>query len=485
MKLVGRALEKETLKDMLDSEEAEFLAIYGRRRIGKTYLIREYFEDNEKCLFFNITGSKNASRSLQIEHFMTEISRVFHNSVKLQPGKTWDETFKILTNDLNTLPKTQKIVLFFDEFPWLATKNSKLLTTLDYYWNQYWSRDRRIKLIICGSSASWIVNKIINNKGGLHNRITRRMCLLPFNLEETKAFLKSKDIHLTYAQIIQLYMVTGGVPYYLKHIKKGLSATQNIDMLAFKKDGLLTTEFDNLFASLFENYEICINLIRLIAQHKYGMGQEDLLKKIWGHTKGELGIKKLQELESAGFIKRFKPYLNKKKGIYYKIIDEYTLFYLDWIEPIREGLVHSGLSQGYWERQQNSPKWHSWAGCSFEAICYKHINKIQKTLNLDVTASASTWKYNPRKKDENGAQIDLLFDRMDDSITLCEIKFTQKPFTIDKAYARDLENKIRVFKTVTRTQKQIFLAMIASSGLKKSQYSESLVSGVVTLDNFF
>ncbi|MEI8321436.1 MAG: ATP-binding protein [Alphaproteobacteria bacterium] len=486
MKLIGRSVEKEVLRDLLNSDNPEFLAIYGRRRVGKTYLVREYFSNSKKALFFNITGSKNGKLSSQIEHFTDEIGKVFYGGANLSPGKNWDKTFKILTTAIDNLPKNQKIVLFFDEFPWMATKNSRVLTTLDYYWNQYWSRNKRIKLIICGSSASWIVDKILNNKGGLHNRLTRSpMRLLPLNLEETKKFLKSQEIDMTPAQITQLYMVTGGIPYYLTHVKKGLSVAQNIDLLAFKKDGLLTREFDNLYSSLFDNHDIYVDLIRLIAEHKYGLGQEEILKKIWGNTKGEGGIKKLKELQDTGFIMRFKPYLHKKKGIYYKIIDEYTLFYLDWIEPVRDGLLHSKLSQGYWERQQDSPKWRVWSGYAFESICYKHIDKIQTSLNIDATALPSTWRATSPQEYEKGAQIDLLFDRTDDSITLCEIKFTRQPFGIDKAYAEELENKIKVFKEITRTRKQIFLSIISASGLKKSRYSQELVSGVVTLDDLF
>ncbi len=231
-------------------------------------------------MFFNSTGSKDGSLKEQIGHFTEEIGKVFYSGARLIAESSWDKAFKTLTSAIANVSRTKKIVLFLDELPWMATKNSKLLTTLDYYWNHHWSRDSRIKLIICGSSAAWIVNKIINNKGGLHNRITKQIQLLPFSLAETKAFLDTQGIKLTYSQITQLYMVTGGVPYYLTHIQKAMSSAQNIDALAFSKNGLLVQEFDNLFASLFDNYELCVQLITMIAEHKYGLAQAEIFKKV-------------------------------------------------------------------------------------------------------------------------------------------------------------------------------------------------------------
>jgi len=482
MKIIGRQWEKSLLTDILESNKPEFLVIHGRRRIGKTYLIREFFEGRENAIFFNITGSKNTSLTSQIGRFTEQIGLVFYNLTDLQSGKNWEAAFKKLTEAIGNAPMHKKIILFLDEFPWLATKNSRLLGTLDYYWNHHWSRDPRIKLILCGSSASWIVKKIINNRGGLHNRITQKICLLPFTLAETKEFLEANMIYLDLPQIVQLYMVMGGIPYYLNHVKKGLSVADNVDYLAFQKDGILRTEFDNLFASLFDNYEDHIRLIRLIALHRYGIGQEEILKSLWKNSKGSTGLEMLKNLEHAGFIQRFKPYAAKRKGIYYKIIDEYTLFYLDWIEPILGATINS-FEEHYWYSQINTPKWHAWAGYAFESICYKHVQKIKEGLKIKVPALASTWRF--AAKNTQGAQVDLLFDRMDDTITLCEIKFTNTPFLIDKTYAINLEDKINIFKKVTQTQKQIFLSMISAQGLASSKYNEKLISGVVSLSELF
>lgn len=486
MPVIGREDEQHVLDDFLKSNRPEFLAIYGRRRIGKTFLIKNFFKDKKNAIFFNTTGSKEGTIFEQISHFTKEIGSIFYHGISLKQGKNWDETFEILTKAINTLEKNKKIVLFFDEFPWMATRKSKLLQTLDYYWNQHWSDDKRIKLIICGSSASWIIDKIINNKGGLHNRITRQMFLEPLNLSDTKQFLNDQGIKLNNKHLLQIYMMMGGVPYYLSQLKKGLSAAQIIEQIAFRKKSLLLNEFENLFSALFNSYEICEDIIRIIAQHQQGIGQEELFKKFHKNIKGKLGLTKLKELEDAGFIISFKSHFHERRGIYYKLVDEYTLFYLKWIEPVKNTLLKKNLSIGYWEKHQGSATWHSWSGLAFESLCYKHLSQIRKALELSPTAIPNTWRYAPLKgSQENGAQIDLLFDRQDDSITICEIKYTEQPFSIDKEYAKKLQQKIDVFKKITKTTKQIFLAMISANGLKKTMYSEELVDGVVTLDDLF
>ena len=485
-KIIARKEEQAILEEIFSSKTAEFLAIYGRRRIGKTILIRYFFEEKD-AIFLNTTGTLHGSMSEQINNFTQQIGETFYQGAQLKKGKNWNETFKILNDAIRTEASNKKVILFLDEFPWMATKNSKLLQNLDYYWNQYWSKENRIKLIICGSSASWIIKNIINNKGGLHNRITRTIHLEPYNLRDTKRFLNHFGIKLNNQQITQLYMVTGGVPYYLSYVKQGLSAAQNIENLAFRRNSFLLNEFNNLFSALFEDAEIYINIMRTIAKKRYGINQEDLFNYIKNFSKGGRSIDKLKALEDASFIIKFKSHLNNKKGIYYKVIDEYTLFYFNWIEPLKDTLLIRGMKKNYWNSIQNTPEWYSWAGYSFEAICYKHISQISDALNMSPTAIPNSWKHAPTKNNpkEQGAQIDLLFDRKDNAITLCEIKYTAKPFEINKLYADQLNKKINTFKQITKTKKQIFLAIISANGLKNTLYTEELVDNIITLDDFF
>ena len=485
MTIIGRDAEIKTLNNLFTSDKPEFLAIYGRRRVGKTFLIRSFFE-GRNALFFSVTGTKDGTLAEQIRHFTKEIGRVFYGGAQLKEAKSWDLTFEILTEAFKSIPKNKKIVLFFDEFPWMATQNSRLLQMLGYYWNQHWSGDSRIKLIICGSSASWIIEKIVNNRGGLYNRLTRNIYLEPFNLRDSKRFLNSTGVKLNNDQILQIYMVTGGVPYYLSKIEKGLSATQNIEKLAFQPKSFLVEEFDNLFSSLYEDHEAYVEIVRLIASRRYGIGQEELLQLLGKTLHGKTGLKRLKDLEDANFIMSFKPHFHKKRGIYYKTIDEYTLFYLDWIEPIKATLRVKSPMKGYWEKQHNSAAWHSWSGYAFESVCYKHLSQISHSLKMSPSALPNTWRYSPQKGTiGQGTQIDLLYDRDDDSITICEIKYTDRPFVINKQEAVKLNQKIAVFKERTRTKKQIFLAMVSANGLKKSIYSEEMIDGAATLDDLF
>ncbi len=485
-RIAGRKEELRTLSRILESEVPEFLAIYGRRRVGKTFLIRNFFAE-KNIIFFDTTGEKKAALKKQINHFTQKIGLVFYNGARLEAGKNWDAAFGALTNAIISAPKNKKIVIFMDEFPWMATKNSGILETLDYYWNQHWSNDKRIKLIICGSSASWIKDKIVNNKGGLHNRLTAKINLSPFNLTDTKEFLIQSGIKLNDRHILEIYMVMGGVPYYLSKIEKGLSATQNIEQLAFKKNSFFLDEFDNLFSSLFEDSEIYVEIMRHIAKHRYGIGQTELLRKIGKALQGKSGIRKLKSLEDAGFILGFTPHFHKKKGIHYKVVDGYTLFYFYWIEPIKQTLLTRGLTRGFWINSHLSPSWHSWSGFAFEAVCYEHLPEITQSLGLSSASVPDTWRYIPRKKSrEKGAQVDLLFDRDDDAITLCEIKYTQQPFAINKKQFSELKEKIKIFKEVTRTKKQIFTALISANGVKKNNYLEDIIDGgIITTADFF
>lgn len=487
MTLMGREEEIKILKQFYQSASPEFLALHGRRRVGKTFLIREFFNTIKGGIFFNVTGAKNALMREQIKHFTSQLSETFYSGVKLQEGKNWDQAFEQLTKTIKEqVPKNKKVVLFFDELPWIATRRSRLLEMLDYYWNQHWSQDKRVKLIACGSSSSWIINKVIHNRGGLHNRVTREIHLEPFNLSQMKQFLHARKIKLNDAQILQLYMVTGGVPFYLTKIEKGLSATQIIESLAFTKTGFFLEEFDKLFASLFDNSDDYIIVVKLLAESRYGIGQRRLLEKLGKKAVGGKGKKILNDLEQTGFIMSFKPLYNVKRGTYYRLTDEYTLFYLKWIEPIKSGFAKKALEPNYWQDIQTTPEWYNWQGYAFESVCYKHLINIRKALRLNPRAIPSTWRFVPKRGSKNrGAQIDLLFDRTDSAITLCEMKYTDKPFTLTKDYVDTILQKVDVFKERTHTQKQIFIAFISVNGIKNNYYADEIISKIVTLADLF
>lgn len=482
-KIIGRQKEQKLVKELLGSKNAEFIAIYGRRRVGKTYLIKNMI-DSFPCKFLHVTGLQKGSLKNQLETFTTRLGVTFYQGVPLKPYKSWMDAFEALSQAIAKTPKSEKIVIFLDELPWMATPRSKLLMVLELYWNQHWVFDPRIKLIICGSATSWIINNIINDKGGLHNRVTRTIHLHPFSLSEVESYLQEKKIKLSHRQILDLYVVLGGVPLYWFWMRKGKTAHEMIDELCFQKGGPLVKEFDRLFASLFEDPKPYISLIRIIGKHRYGIGQAELLSKSKLPSGGST-VRKLRELEEAGFITSLVPYKHTDKGVYYLVDDEYSLFYLYWIEPNLKSLAKKESLEGFWLSQSQQPSWRSWEGYAFESVCYKHIHQIRRALNIDPGALAGSWRYNPRTKDEEGAQIDLLFDRPDNAITLCEIKCSSEPFAIDKNYANILRRKERIFRKHTRTKKQLFLAMITTHGLRPTIYSEDMVTNEATLEDLF
>lgn len=482
--IIGRKKEQKALEAAYKTDQPQFIALYGRRRVGKTYLVRNTLGHRDDCVFFYSSGIKDGTLSEQLAMFTDEIARAFGIArTILETKKNWRDVFGLLTEVINS-SQQKKIVLFFDEFPWMVTPKSNLLKMLDHYWNRHWSMDNRIKLIICGSASNWIINNIVNNTGGLYSRTHYDIHLEPFNLHDTREYLKAKGVKLSDKEIVDLYMVLGGIPFYLDQVRPGLSAMQTIEQLAFRKGSFLLKEFSNLYDTLFGAESLHVELIELLADNCNGMAQTEIIKMLKNRAAGGWIVSQLKDLEQADFIQRFLPFEHEKRGVFYKIIDEYSLFFFKWIAPNKK-FIERGEEKGFWMRLQSSPTWHAWAGCAFEAVCNKHVPLIRDALRL-VMARASQWRFIPPKgSSEKGAQIDLLFDRDDNAITLCEIKYTKEPFVITKAYAETLQNKMDVFKKRTGTEKNLFLGLISANGLKENSYSEDLISGVVSLDDLF
>ncbi len=481
--IVGRADEKKKISKILNSKDAEFLAIYGRRRVGKTFLIRNFFKG--KGVYFELTGEKDSMYKVQLANFYRSVQETFKPDLPIKMPATWKEAFSILTTLIEAQPKKKKVIIFLDELPWMATKRSGLIQALDYEWNRKWSNISNLILVVCGSAASWVLEKLIHAKGGLHNRITDTIHLTPFSLGEADLYLKSRGINLKSMQVLELYMVMGGIPHYLRQVEKGKSATQIINSLCFHRDGFLFSEFGRLFKSLFDQPDVHNRIIRELVKKRNGISREELLKAT-GFSSGGTFQKRLLELEESGFIDIYVPYGRRKKDFFIKVVDEYTLFFLHWIDPaVRKSSI--GYNPNYWLNISKEPKYHNWAGYAFEAICMKHVGRIIKSLGIaNLAGETGSWRFIPAKgSKERGAQIDLLIDRTDNSINICEIKFSGNRFAIDKNYAKNLTNKLEVFEEKTKTNKQTFLTMITTMGIKKNIWSEDLVDSEVILKDIF
>jgi AAA+ ATPase superfamily predicted ATPase len=481
--IIGRITELKILDKIMTADQAEFLAVYGRRRIGKTFLISQYFKD--KGIYFELIGNKNASLSEQLENFTFEYSSTFGNERENKPINSWHEAFTLLRVTIEKIKTDQKIILFFDELPWLASPKSGFLAALDHFWNRYFSREKNAILIVCGSAASWMIKNIISNKGGLHGRITREIRLLPFNLAETEMYLQSRGIELDRKQIIDIYMAIGGVPKYLFYLERGKSARQLINELCFTNQGPLVKEFRRLYASLFDTSDIHIQIIRELAQKKSGLTKDELLKRI-GLSSGGTSSTVIRELEESGFIAYIPTFGKPKLGGRYQLIDEYSLFYIDWIEPTPKfGL--SQRDQDYWLKMMSSRQWTTWSGYAFESICLKHIHQIKIALGVTaINTTESSWLYQATQQDNNkGAQIDLVIDRADRCINLCEMKYTDSEFIVTRADADDLINKKQVFKLVTNTKKTLFTTLVTTFGSKPNEHYLRAVDSQITMDALF
>lgn len=395
---------------------------------------------------------------------------------------TWFDAFVMLRTHLETLVRrdpTKRRVIFFDELPWLASKRSGFLEAVEHFWNSWGSKQPQLLMVVCGSAASWMIDHLIHDRGGLHNRVTHRMRLEPFTLGETREFLVNNGVKLNDKQIIELYMAMGGVPFYLDHVRSGQSAAQAIDDICFAKDGLLRDEFDQLYASLYEHHERHVALVRALADSPQGLARSDMLAAAHLPTGGR-ATGTLDELMEAGFVTRFEPWGKTKKDSIYRLADEYSLFYLKWIERRRM------LGAGTWAKLRSTPGWKAWSGYAFENVCFRHLKQLKHALGISgVETSSASWVYRPTEESDQGAQIDLLIDRRDDVINLCEMKFCDAPFVIDKAYAAELRGKIDTFRRVTATRKVTMLTMVSPYGSVANANRLELVTNDVVADVLF
>lgn len=473
--IIGRIEEKSLLQKIERSAEAELVAIFGRRRVGKTFLIRNGFS---KGISFEFSGIHHATLNQQLENFSMALTNVA-GGLPIAKPESWLKAFEMLKQLLNPLIKKNRAIVFFDEFPWIDTPRSGFLPAFENFWNSWASQEKNLIVIICGSAASWMIKKVINNRGGLHNRVTRRIRLLPFTIGETAEYLRQRKVKLDKYQLLQIYMTMGGIPQYLKEIEPGDSAAQTIDRLCFTKDGLLVDEFRNLYHSLFDSAQNHIDIVRALAKRGKGMARTEIIETC-NLTSGGYATQLLSELTESGFISTYIPFGKTSKDALFKLTDEYSLFYLKFIEGSK------ATGPGTWLRFSPGSSWKSWSGNAFEGICMKHIFQIKKAIGIaDVYTEVSVWRYQPKIRTEKGAQIDLLIDRNDSCINICEMKFSAYPFEISKAYATELESKLSVFQQITKSRKTLFLTLLTTYGVKNSINHPGLVQKELTMDALF
>jgi len=470
MKIIGREAEQEALKRYRDSGTPEFLAIYGRRRVGKTFLIREFFNDE---FAFQLTGVSNGKKEEQIDYFNKAMRKYGKGSYTAI--NTWSDAFDQLIHLLEHSKSKGRQIIFLDELPWLDTPKSGFLSALEHFWNSWGSAHPQVFLIVCGSATSWIIRRVLRNRGGLHNRVTRRMRLESFTLAECEQFFIDRYMDYDRKTLAECYMVFGGVPFYLSLFEGGLSLAQNVDALCFAKNAALADEFEELFSSLFKNAGMHMSIVEALAQKKKGLTRDQIIKAANTTSGGGL-TSVLDELEQSGFIQVYQDYSGKSGRYCYQLVDFFSLFYLTHMKARRSNDRH------YWSNNNGKPSLHAWSGYAFELVCLVHEQQIKQALGIaGVSTSTFSWR---SRESQPGAQIDLLLDRSDNVINLCEIKFCKGEFAIDKAYGQTLCNKREAFGRESHTRKTIHMTMITSYGLKQNAYS-NIIQSQLTLDDIF
>lgn len=474
--IIGREEECRLIEQLCDSPKAEFVAIYGRRRVGKTFLVRRFFDDR---FDFYFTGSYEAPKSVQLKLFRAELER--YGAKNLPPLKDWVEAFEALRNLLSE-KKQKQIVVFLDELPWMDTAKSNFLAAFSYFWNSWASAQPNLKLFVCGSATTWMLEKLIGDKGGLYGRICRSIYLAPFTLNETEQYLNNvKGMAYEKMQVLETYMIMGGIPYYLDMMDRELPFDQNIDKLFFKKLAPLKTEFDFLFRSLFKNSRMYKAVVVALSSKLKGMTRQEIADTIGVGNGGSLS-EILENLCRCDFLRKYVPFGKTTKDALYQLSDMFSLFYLRFEKEC-------GQDEKFWSNTQNRGECRAWNGYAFEQVCMIHLPQIKESIGIaGVLCNSYGWSCKPFKDSDgaewNGAQVDLVLDRADNVVNLCEMKFSNEEFVISKDYEKTLRERIGLFKHVTKTKKAVTNVLVSTYGIRRNMHS-SIIQSEVTMDGLF
>lgn len=475
--IIGRKQETAELMNIYHRKQAQLVAVYGRRRVGKTYLIRELFKDN---FVFYHTGV--SPLELQDTNLIEAQLAAFNSSL-IQYGeendvrpKDWTEAFSRLARLIDKASKDRRAVVFIDEMPWMDTPRSGFMTAFEHFWNGWGAGQEQLMLIVCGSATSWIQDNLINSYGGLYDRVNAEIQLSPFSLNETEQMLKMQNVTLSRYDALQLYMATGGIPMYLSYVQPGFSLAQIIDMLFFNRKAKLKDEFERLFNSIFRSPEPHKAIIRQLAKRHSGYSREEI-SQTTGIPSGKGLSDVLQALVASDFIEFYKPFGNSKRNMMYRLIDPFCLFYLNQVERRNRG-------EHFWQDNENSPSLHTWRGMAFENACLSHVHQIKTAMGVGGVSSENySWTMQSIEGQE-GMQIDLIIDRSDRVVNLCEMKFVNTEFEVKSDYEMKLRHRLNWMREHVSRRHNVQMTLVTTYGLKYGLHS-GIFQRVVTLDSLF
>lgn len=476
--IIGRKYEQQLIKERCESGKAELVAIYGRRRVGKTFLVRKMFDDQ---FAFSFTGIYEASRIVQLENFRAALQQ--YSGQPIPRLKDWFEAFAALRQYLETLAPTSQIIIFLDELPWMDTPRSNFISAFGYFWNSWASDQPNLKLFVCGSATTWMLSHLIGDKGGLYGRVSRAIYLAPFTLGETEAFLRdTKGMVLSRQQVLDTYMILGGIPYYLDMLEVGRPLDESIDRLFFAQGAPLANEFEFLFRSLFKDSKNYRRVVEVLSTKMKGMSRKELIEALKLKGGGQLS-EILDNLLKCDFIRKYSAIGKSERDALYQLTDLFSLYHLRFVAN------SNGQDERFWSNMRNDGSRTAWSGYAFEQICFHHIPQIKKTLGISgilsnvhswacrpfVTADGSEWK---------GGQIDMLIDRADGVINICEMKYAKEEYVIDANYEQHLRERISSFRTATQTKKSLLQTFVTTYGVKRNIHS-GIVASEIKMDDLF
>ena len=474
--MIGRKKEIAELNNLYASQKAELVAIYGRRRIGKTYLVDETFKGR---ITFRHAGlspveeNKSGMLKVQLEHFY--YSLLLHGMKKCKKPESWLEAFYMFEKFLEEIDDGSRQLIFLDELPWLDTPRSGFMTAFEGFWNTWGCHRDNLMVVVCGSANSWVLDKLINNHGGLYNRVTYEIKLAPFTLNECEKFFENKNIRLSKYDIAQSYMILGGIPYYMGYFQSGKSLAQNIDTLFFSKQGKLKDEYDRLFSSIFSNPELMKKIVSVLYTRNAGCTRGEIVEKLEVSDGGTL-TQSLKALIASDFVIKYIPF-GKKKKEHYKLVDPFCMFYLHFVNK------KSKMDENFWQHNVTSQQITTWRGFAYENVCFNHVPQIKKALGISgVVTTQSAWS--KRSDDEEGTQIDLLIVRNDKVINMCEIKYYGDKFVVNKDYYHTLLHRLEILSKEISPKLTIHSTLITTFGLTYNEYS-GVFSNTITLEDLF
>ncbi|MBP5545505.1 MAG: ATP-binding protein [Kiritimatiellae bacterium] len=471
--MIGRKKELAVLADCIAADRSRLVVVYGRRRVGKTFLVREAFDYH---FTFTHTGLENGSLREQLSAFWSSLRRQCH--VDSPVPRNWMEAFESLKDAIEVSGDARKTI-FLDELPWMDTRNSGFVKAIEAFWNGWASARKDVMMVVCGSAAAWMSKKILHNRGGLFNRANRTIRLEPFTLAECEAFALAEGLVMDRKDLVAAYMVFGGAPYYWSLLDRGESLSQNIDRLFFSEGAELADEFGRLYKSVFASPEPYIAAVSALGRKKAGMTREELAAAIPGAANDGTLTETLRNLETSGFVRRYVETGNSRKGSVFQLIDNYTLFFFQFVQG------RSGRDSAFWSHMLHDSRRTAWEGLAFERVCLRHSAQIKAALGISgIETKESAWRCSSRDPDVKGAQIDLVIERADRVVNLCEMKFCSEQFSIDAGYAASLREKVGAFKRETGTRANCHLTFVTTYGLRRNKYS-SIAQSEVTLDDLF